>query len=108
MARKLKPNRSSWARFSQESTVFDNDVGSDVVFYEMFEPPALDPSDGDLDIIVESRTRLDKLAYTYYGDVALWWVIAERNNLEIPISELYPGMSLVIPDPKYIRETLVR
>ncbi len=40
---------------------------------------------------------LDKLAYMYYQDEKLWWVIAEYNNLSFPF-ELEVGKTLILPD----------
>ena len=48
--------------------------------------------DTDIYIIGRSRQRLDNLAYEYYGDPKLWWVIAEVNNigkgtLSVPVNK---------------------
>lgn len=43
--------------------------------------PVLPPTDADINITITSPDRLDKLAYTFYEDVTLWWVIAAANGL---------------------------
>jgi phage tail protein X len=52
----------------------------------------------DIYVITTVGDRLDSLAYTYYGDPTLWWVIAMANN-NITKGALYPqpGTQLRIP-----------
>ena len=40
--------------------------------------------------------RIDLIAWKYYRDVRLWWVIAEFNNISNPL-ELQAGTTLRIP-----------
>jgi len=40
--------------------------------------------------------RIDLISYRYYGDVRLWWIIAEANNITDP-TYLTPGRILRIP-----------
>lgn len=46
--------------------------------------------------------RIDRLAYRFYGDESLWWVIADANDglLSDPLT---PGTLLRIPDGADIR-----
>jgi len=41
------------------------------------------PINPSQDIYIRTTTieRLDKLAYTFYGDASLWWIIATANSL---------------------------
>ena len=43
--------------------------------------PVIPMSPSDIYIETTSLERLDKLAHTFYGDVALWWIIAAANGL---------------------------
>jgi len=52
--------------------------------------PEVPVSDSDIYIITTSIDRLDVLAYNFYGDSTLYWIISTANNL--------PGDTLV-PDP---------
>ena len=45
------------------------------------EYPNIEPLDSDIVIISNEADYLDSLAYKYYGDPTLWWVIALVNNL---------------------------
>ena len=40
-------------------------------------------SDNDVYVATETGDRLDSLAYEYYGDSTLWWIIASANNINI-------------------------
>ena len=43
--------------------------------------PEISVSDSDAFIYPKEGERLDSLAYTYYNDVSLWWVIAKANGI---------------------------
>ena len=44
--------------------------------------PDIPISDNDEFIYPRFGERLDSLAYKFYGDVTLWWVIAKANGLK--------------------------
>lgn len=52
---------------------------------------------GDQYHVVKDNERLDLIAYNYYGDSLLWWVIADVNEIYNPL-EITPGDSLLIPE----------
>ena len=60
--------------------------------------PYIEPSDSDILIITEEEDRLDLLAYQFYNDSNLWWVIAVYNNLTDIDLKLEPGLQLRIPN----------
>lgn len=43
--------------------------------------PVIPESDSDIYITVSDNDYLDALAYRYYKDTSLWWIIAVANNL---------------------------
>ncbi len=51
--------------------------------------------------------RIDLLAWRYYGDCSLWWVIAEANNIRNPL-ELEPAKILRIPAIETIQMKVLR
>lgn len=59
--------------------------------------PDVPVSDTDYYVITTIEDRLDLLAYNFYKDPSLWWVIASANAL--PGDSIYPpiGMQLRIP-----------
>lgn len=54
-------------------------------------------SEGDTYLYINSPTRPDQLAASYYGDPKLWWIIAQVNNLISPLTELKIGSTIRIP-----------
>lgn len=49
----------------------------------------------------QQRGRLDLIAYTYYGNPLLWWVIANANRIDNPL-EVSAGDKLIIPDKEVL------
>ena len=54
--------------------------------------PLMERNVNDIYIIGRQGDRLDNLAYKYYSDSKLWWIIARANNigngnLSVPIGE---------------------
>ena len=60
--------------------------------------PNIPLSDTDIYIITTVGDRLDSLAYTYYRDSNLWWIIAAaNNNINRGLLHPAPGTQLRIP-----------
>lgn len=59
--------------------------------------PEIPPTNEDYYVITVAGDRLDLLAYDFYQDTGLWWVIASANSL--PGDSIYPppGIQLRIP-----------
>ena len=96
-----KPNRNSWLNFCEPTEIklikgsFKNPERTG--YFELFIPPTIPSSENDIRHIVSNHERVDLIAHKYYGTSELWWVIAERNNIDLPIAELRRGMELIIP-----------
>lgn len=60
--------------------------------------PNIPLSESDIYIVTNVGDRLDSLAYSYYNDSTLWWVISMANN-NITRGALFPvpGTQLRIP-----------
>ena len=60
--------------------------------------PNIPLSENDYYVITTVGDRLDSLAYSYYNDATLWWIIAAANN-NATNGALYPqpGTQLRIP-----------
>lgn len=100
VGRKSFLRRTDLHEVQEGSTIF--------LFWDLFESFDIEEQDGDAEIYVTSSDRIDSLAKKYYGDSRLWWVIAEANDLEDPVTALYRGRKLRIPSPKYVLERVVR
>jgi hypothetical protein len=60
--------------------------------------PNIPLSENDVYVITTVGDRLDSIAYSYYNDATLWWIISAANN-NITKGALYPipGTQLRIP-----------
>ena len=67
-------------------------------FTETVVYPVINPSINDIYIITKQGDRLDNLAWEYYRDPSLWWILARANNMGK--GTLFPevGVQLRIPD----------
>lgn len=59
--------------------------------------PVILPSDKDIIVISNECDYLDSMAYKYYGDPTLFWIIALANNLGKGRLSIPPGTTLRIP-----------
>lgn len=59
--------------------------------------PPVSPSSSDLLVTTNETDYLDTLAFKYYRDTTLWWVIANVNNLGKGRLSVPPGTQLRIP-----------
>lgn len=68
-------------------------------YYVNIEYPDIPVSSNDIYIISKSTDRLDLLAYDYYQDPQLWWVISKANPDKVKRDSLFlrPGLQIRIP-----------
>ena len=59
--------------------------------------PTIPIEDSDVFIYPVFGDRLDTLAFKYYKDTSLWWIIAKANNLESGVVGLDPTKQIRIP-----------
>ncbi len=59
--------------------------------------PKIPISDSDKFIYIPRGTRIDSLAYKYYGDSSLWWIISRANGLSGAEVQLDPSLEYRIP-----------
>jgi len=59
--------------------------------------PIIQPQDTDTIYITTDMDYLDYLAYKFYGDSSLWWIIAMANNLGSGRLSVKYGIQLRIP-----------
>lgn len=68
-----------------------------VEFWDLTEYPQIIPRNDDLRYEVSRGDRIDLLAYKFYGNPDLWWVIAIANDMEMPATGLNEGETIRIP-----------
>ena len=92
------------SRYNLSVLYQDRDNGD---FWGTRQPLRLREHPSDLFHQVMEGDRIDLLAWRYYRDVRLWWVIAEVNNIGNPL-ELKPGMILRVPSYDRVQMKVVR
>jgi hypothetical protein len=63
--------------------------------------PLIKRKSNDIYIIGSVGDRLDNLAYNYYGDSRLWWIIARANNIGKGDLNVPNGIQLRIPQDHF-------
>lgn len=66
-------------------------------FRRTIKYPIIEPHINDTYIIGMVGDRLDTLAFKYYQDSSLWWVIAEANNIGKGDLVVPSGVQIRIP-----------
>jgi hypothetical protein len=74
--------------------------------WDFVDLPPLPEQQDDILYQVMSNDRIDVMAYKFYGDSNLWWIIAAANDLEILPTQLNMGGVLRIPSPRYVTTVL--
>ena len=67
------------------------------LFYSTIIYPKIDRDPNDIYIRTRVGDRLDNLAFEYYRDVTLWWIIAQANAMGHGTIALEPGIQIRIP-----------
>lgn len=65
--------------------------------YKTTTYPVIVPSDSDIQVISNEGDYLDTLAYKYYGDPTLYWIIANANKIGKGRLSVPSGLTLRIP-----------
>jgi hypothetical protein len=79
----------------KKNTIEFNDSKKKV--YKTVLYPKIERHETDIYIEVRDGDRLDNLAYQYYRDVTLWWVIAQANNIGKGSMYIEPGQRIRFP-----------
>ena len=66
--------------------------------------PEIAPTDNDYYVITPVDDRLDLLAYDFYQDSSLWWIISSANAL--PGDSIYPPIGIQLRIPQDIQSIL--
>ncbi|MDD5510929.1 MAG: hypothetical protein PHI12_08965 [Dehalococcoidales bacterium] len=102
----LKASPLSFMNFMPEQVVYDEETDSTIRFRAMFEMPSWDGvEESERTYLVEGPDeRLDKIAAAAWGEERseMYWIIAARNNLDLPDVQLYKGRKLKIPSRNWI------
>ena len=78
-------------------------------FFDIWKPPfEYIPGIGDVihTVTAADETRPDLIAWRYYRNPRLWWIIAHANKLLHPWNEIVAGTKLVIPPKELVQKYL--
>jgi hypothetical protein len=78
-----------------------------VIFWDQTEYPDIPISEDDqyIQLSQQQSKRIDLLAWDFYGDVNVFWVIMLANNIDLP-NQIYEGMVLRLPAQATIDDLL--
>ncbi len=76
------------------------------LYYRTNVYPTVQPTDGDYYIVTTINDRLDLIAFDFYQDSSLWWVIASANSL--PGDSIYPPAGLQLRIPNDVKDVLTQ
>lgn len=90
------------SRYQNIPTLKLNLTGSQ--YYRTNVYPTIEPTDQDYYVITTVNDRLDLIAFDFYQDSSLWWIIASANAL--PGDSIYPPIGIQLRIPSSIRTAL--
>ena len=90
------------SRYQNIKTTKLNLTGS--LYYQTNVYPEVQPTNNDYYIITTVDDRLDLLAFDFYQDSNLWWIIASANAL--PGDSIYPPIGVQLRIPTNIQSIL--
>lgn len=90
------------SRYINIPTTRLNVTGS--LFFQTNIYPTIQPTDSDYYVITTAEDRLDLIAFDFYQDSSLWWVIASANAL--PGDSIYPPIGIQLRIPTDIQTVL--
>jgi hypothetical protein len=82
------------------------DVDNKRRYYESLIDPVIEKKDDDIYVITSFGERLDLLAWKYYSNVDLWWIIAAANP-ELRKDSLYLEVGSQIRVPVDYQQVLL-
>jgi len=82
-------------RYDSSKKRKDKETGRN--FYATIIYPKIERSTEDIYIRARIGDRLDHLAFEYYNDVSLWWIIAQANGLGKGSMAIIAGTQIRIP-----------
>lgn len=69
-------------------------------------PDVEERRDDDTLYRVQQTDRIDNLAFKFYEDPGLWWILAIVNDLRLLPVDLKPGRTLKVPSRRFLNELL--
>jgi nucleoid-associated protein YgaU len=94
------------SRYRFSSVRLDDFVAPGRRRYTLWKSPEIDLEGADTFVVTDTEVnRVDLIAWKFYGDCSLWWVICYANNIKNAFEELKVGTVLKIPQYMKIVES---
>jgi hypothetical protein len=77
-----------------------------IEFWDLVENIEFPQSQEDINYQIQLNDRIDRVAFNFYGDSDLWWVIASANQMEVLPTDFKDGLIIRIPAPSIVRDSL--
>ena len=74
----------------------------DFEFWDLLVIDDIPVRSDEIQYTVTMTDRIDSLAYRFYGDAVLWWVLAVANGFEILPTDLKFGATIRVPSKAYV------
>lgn len=88
---------SQFDKYKNCKILIDKDTKDMLLETRDIDKIKLDPNDMYHTVDANEVSRLDLIAYKYYGNPLLWWVIAQANDIYDPL--VYPKSGDIIRIP---------
>lgn len=98
----LRIKNSSRLRYGD----FLRDSAAGREYWDTLILPVIPDQPDDVIYTVMGTDTIDRLARRFYEDPEFWWVIALKNDMEILPTDLNVGEQIIIPSPRYVRQSL--
>lgn len=80
----------------------------EVEFWNLAVLPEVPPQYDDIQYQIQMNDRIDLLAFKFYRDSVLWWVIAKANGMDLIPVNFFDGQIIRIPSPRYVSRILFK
>ncbi len=98
---------TSYFKYENFFKLYQDDDG--FLFYNILKNinilPANETSIEDEYVIIPKDTWIN-IAYKYYDDMNLWWLICEYNQIKEPLKLLEPGTKIKLLKPEFVTPVL--
>lgn len=94
------------SRYRNTRLYEDRDLGE--TYFGVWRPPSIvERNPVSIHVVKpEERYRPDLIAYRVYGNPSLFWAIAIRNNILLPMRDMENGQSLICPNLDDVMEAI--
>lgn len=103
----MRINKGEHDRFRRTRVYMDETIIPETRRYGVWRAPRFNTEDVERHTVTAADVgHIDLIAKTYYDDESLWWVIAWANRIANPITQMFIGQQLAIPELSEIATVL--